>query len=336
MANKGGIRGAISYLLNKGFVLTRMADSFAIANGGAAFYRNRANTYIKQGMSQKEAEAKAFQDFREISEESQQSSRPDRISMQQASPMGRVVLAFGNTPMQYTRIMKRSAQNLAAGRGDWKTNISKIAYYGAIQNFMFNALQKALFAIALDEEEDEEEANKKYTSVVEGMADSIIRGTGVYGAAVVTAKNVAIDIARRAGRARPKFQDSAWKLLTLSPPISSKVSKIRSALYSLDYELDEMKEAGVSLDNPAYMAAANVISASTNIPIDRALRIIDNYRTAVAEDTELWQRIALILGWSSWEIGVEDNDKEQKKESKSIEQQAKDRLKKHLEKFKRK
>ena len=97
-----------------------------------------------------------------------------------------------------------------------------------------------------------------------------------------------------------------------------------------------MKEAGVSLDNPAYMAAANVISASTNIPIDRALRIIDNYRTAVAEDTELWQRIALILGWSSWEIGVEDNDKEQKKESKSIEQQAKDRLKKHLEKFKRK
>lgn len=336
MANKGGIRGAISYLLNKGFVLTRMADSFAIANGGAAFYRNRANTYIKQGMSQKEAETKAFQDFREISEESQQSSRPDRISMQQASPMGRVVLAFGNTPMQYTRIMKRSAQDLAAGRGDWKTNISKIAYYGAIQNFMFNALQKALFAIALDEEEDEEEANKKYTSVAEGMADSIIRGTGVYGAAVVTAKNVAIDIARRAGRARPKFQDSAWKLLTLSPPISSKVSKIRSALYSLDYELDEMKEAGVSLDNPAYMAAANVISASTNIPIDRALRIIDNYRTAVAEDTELWQRIALILGWSSWEIGVEDNDKEQKKESKSIEQQAKDRLKKHLEKFKRK
>jgi len=336
MANKGGVRGAISYLLNKGFVLTRMADSFAIANGGAAFYRNRANTYMKQGMSQKEAEAKAFQDFREISEESQQSSRPDRISMQQASPMGRVILAFGNTPMQYTRIMKRSAQDLAAGRGDWKTNISKIAYYGAIQNFMFNALQKALFAIALDEEEDEEEANKKYTSVAEGMADSIIRGTGVYGAAVVTAKNVAIDIARRAGRKRPKFQDSAWKLLTLSPPIGSKVTKIRSALYSLDYELDEMKEAGVSLDNPAYMAAANVISASTNVPIDRALRIIDNYRTAVAEDTELWQRIALILGWSSWEIGIENNDKQQKKESKSIEQQAKDRLKKHLEKFKRK
>ena len=335
MANKGGVRGVISYLLNKGFILTRMADSFAIANGGAAFYRNRVNTYLKQGMSQKEAENKAFLDFREISEESQQSSRPDRISMQQASPMGRIILAFGNTPMQYTRIMKRAAQDLAAGRGDWKTNISKIAYYGTIQNFMFNALQKALFAIALDDEDDEE-AKERYISVAEGMADSILRGTGIYGAAVVTAKNVAIDVARRAKRKRPNFADSAWKLLTVSPPISSKVTKIRSALYALDYQLDEMKEKGFSLDNPAYMMAANVIAATANLPADRVLRMIDNYRAAFAEDTETWQRIALLLGWSTWEIGIEDNDKQQKKESKSIEQQAKDRLKKHLEKYKRK
>tara|TARA_R100001509_G_scaffold164147_1_gene140641 strand:- start:821 stop:1591 length:771 start_codon:yes stop_codon:yes gene_type:complete len=255
--------------------------------------------------------------------------------MQQASPMGRIVLAFGNTPMQYTRIMKRAAQDLAAGRGDWKTNISKIAYYGTIQNFMFNALQKALFAIALDDEDDEE-AKERYISVAEGMADSILRGTGIYGAAVVTAKNVAIDVARRAKRKRPNFADSAWKLLTVSPPISSKVTKIRSALYALDYQLDEMKEKGFSLDNPAYMMAANVIAATANVPADRVLRMIDNYRAAFAEDTETWQRIALLLGWSTWEIGIEDNDKQQKKESKSIEQQAKDRLKKHLEKYKRK
>ena len=42
-AKEKGVRGAISYLLNKGFVLTRAADSFAIANGGAALYRNRIN-----------------------------------------------------------------------------------------------------------------------------------------------------------------------------------------------------------------------------------------------------------------------------------------------------
>ena len=31
----------ISYLLNKGFIFTRIADSFAIAAGGSTFYRNQ-------------------------------------------------------------------------------------------------------------------------------------------------------------------------------------------------------------------------------------------------------------------------------------------------------
>ena len=52
-------------------------------------------------MDQKKAEEQAFLDFKEITEESQQSSRPDRVSMQQASPLGRIILAFANKPMQY-------------------------------------------------------------------------------------------------------------------------------------------------------------------------------------------------------------------------------------------
>ena len=326
MANKGGVRGAISYLLNKGFVLTRMADSFAIANGGAAFYRNRVNSYLKQGLSQKEAEQKAFANFRELTEEAQQSSRPDRISKQQASGFGRIILAFGNTPMQYTRLMKRGVQDLVNKRGDWKTNMSKVLYYGIIQNFIFNALQKALFALGFGEEEEEEKKEEKYISVVEGMADSVIRGTGIYGAAVMTAKNIAVDVARRSKRPRPKFQDSAWKLLDISPPISSKMDKIRSVLFSLDYQLDEMKEKGLSLENPAVMAGSQLISATLNIPLDRVVRIMDNYRAALAEDTETWQRVALLLGWSTWELGIEGKKEEKKKEKLTPLEQARKRL----------
>jgi len=47
-ARKGGMRGTIAFLLNKGFVLTRFADSMAIATGGATFYRNRVNKLLKQ------------------------------------------------------------------------------------------------------------------------------------------------------------------------------------------------------------------------------------------------------------------------------------------------
>ena len=87
MAKKGGVRGVISKLLEIGFAPTQIADSFAIASGGATFYRNRIKTYTKQGLTDKQAQDKAFVDFRETAEEAQQSSRPDRISMQQAGPL---------------------------------------------------------------------------------------------------------------------------------------------------------------------------------------------------------------------------------------------------------
>ena len=76
-------------------------------------------------MDKKAAEEKAFLDFQEIAEETQQSSRPDRVSQQQASPLGRIVLAFANTPMQYMRLTKKAVLDLKNGRGDAKTNITK-------------------------------------------------------------------------------------------------------------------------------------------------------------------------------------------------------------------
>ena len=307
MANKGGVKGAISYLLNKGFVLTRAADSFAIASGGAAMYRNRVNSYIKQGMDQKQAEEQAFRDFREITEEAQQSSRPDRISKEQAGGFGRLFLAFANTPMQYTRLMKRSAQDIMNRRGDQRANWSKLMYYGAVQNFIFNALQKALFAIGFEDEKDENQSARVNT-VAEGMLDSVLRGTGVVGNAVVAGKNFAVDIAKRSKKPRPDFEDATWKLFDVSPPIDSKITKIRAALRTVDWSGDEIKDKGVSLDNPAAMASAQFISATTNVPLDRVLRLYDNTKAAVAEDTEVWQRVALLLGWSTWELGMKKEE----------------------------
>jgi hypothetical protein len=72
----------------------------------------------------------------------------------------------------------------------------------------------------------------------------------------------------------------------------------------MDIVLDE----GLSLDNPANMAIAQLISAGTNVPLDRVVRLFDNYRAAVAEDTEAWQRVALVLGWGTWELNMEDDN----------------------------
>ena len=306
--SKNKAKAFVNRLLKLGFLPTQIADSFAIASGGATFYRNRLKSLLKEGMSQKEAEAQAFQDFREIAEESQQSSRPDRISQQQAGPMGRIILAFANTPAQYARLIQKAASDLKNGRGDMKTNISKILYYGMIQNVIFNALQQALFAMAFDDEEaDEEKKNKKYTGIVNGMADSLLRGAGFHGAAISTLKNVIMKLAEGA-----EAQDAAIEMLDISPAISSKISKLRSAGRTWDWNKKEIMEKGWSLDNPAYLASGQVVSAVTNIPLDRGIRKLQNLKEASNQENEEWQRVALALGWSKWELDWE-KDKAKKK-----------------------
>ena len=306
-SKKGGINGVVSYLLNKGFILTRIADSFAIATGGASFYINRTNSYIKEGYSQKEAEAKAFDDFYQISEETQQSSRTDRISMQQASPIGRLILAFANTPMQYARLIKKAYLDLVNKRGDWRTNVSKILYYTFIQNMIFNAMQQALFVMMFREDPDDDKNRtdkQKSIDIMNGMADSLLRGLGWAGAAVATIKNVILELIAQHGKESPEYEEALWNLFDFSPPIDSKIRQLRSAAKTFSWNKAEMKRRGWSIDNPAYLATAQVVSAGFNLPLERVLRKTMNLRVAFDHQTELWQTIALIMGYSTWDLGL--------------------------------
>ena len=318
MAKKAGARGVLSRILQAGFLPTQAADSFAIASGGATFYRNRINTYIKQGLTESEAQDKAFTDFRELAEESQQSSRPDRISAQQAGPLGRTILAFANTPAQYARLTKKAASDLINGRGDAKTNITKLAYYGFVQNLMFTYLQQAVFAIAFgDSEEDEKEKEKKYLDVANSMADGFLRGIGISGAIISTVKNALIKIVKESEKKRPDYAETTvMQLLGISPPVQSKAQKIRSALKSYEWNKKEMLEKGFSLDNPAYLAGANVISASTNLPLDRIVKKVDNIKNSTRDDITSLNRIMLLAGWSDWQLGIQKPKPKEKKKSK--------------------
>ena len=313
-SKKGGFKGVIAYLLNKGFLFTRVADSLAIATGGATFYRNRVNRLLKtvnintgQLHTQEEADTIAFRDFYKISEETQQSSRTDRISMQQASGLGRIVLNYANTPMQYARIIKRSTQDLLAGRGDWRTNVSRIIYYGAVQNFIFNALQSALFALAFgDDEEEKENRTKedKAKNIAFGMLSTLLRGTGYGGALVDTLISMGREISMGDDNL-PKFSpDFAWNAFDFSPTIDTKVRKLRSIEKIFKYNREEIKRRGFSIENPAYLALGQVIDAAFNLPLDRALRMTMNLVQATDRETAMWQRWALALGWSGWSVGL--------------------------------
>ena len=192
---------------------------------------------------------------------------------------------------------------------DAKTNISKIIYYGVAQNVLFSALQQALFAIGFEDEE-EEKRDEKYFNIINGMSDSILRGIGVGGAIASVVKNTAIRLAKEADKKSPKYQDAVVKgVLQISPPISSKIGKLQSAGRSFSWNQEEMRTKGWSIDNPAYLASANVISAASNVPLDRAVKKITNLVDSSNDDTEFYKRIALALGWSAWELGIEKNKK---------------------------
>jgi len=300
-SKKGGAKGAIAYLLNKGFVMTRGADSFAIAAGGATFYRNRVQSLIDGGMPKEMAEAQAMDAWRKISEENQQSSSAMRISQQQASGAGRLVLAYGNTPMQYSRIMKRAGQDLANNRGDWKTNVSKIVYYGAAQNLIFNALQNSLWTEAFDEDGD---GNDKAARTINGMGDSLLKGLGIQGSAAIAIKNSLMTIAKENDKDSPEFRKAISDLFDFSPPLDTKIRKLNSAANTFSWEREEIANQGFNLNNPAYLATAQVVSATTNIPADRAIQKLNNVRQIFNKESENWQKVALALGWSSWDVGL--------------------------------
>ena len=301
------VKAVVATILKKGFLPTQYADSFAISLGGASFYRNRINSYKNNGLSQQEAEAEAFKDFREISEETQQSSRPDKISMEQAGFAGRLILAFQNTPLQYNRLAKKAGLDLINGRGDIKTNISKIIYYLGVQNAIFYAAQQALFSIYFGDEEEEKE-KQRYYNVANGMADSILRGSGVYGALISTLKNATIETIEQTKKKNPQFINTIKELSGISPPLNSKFRKLLSIDRRFRYkqELEKIRTLGADTKNPAILSAADALSVGFNLPADRVLRKINNLRTALEEETELWQSIALAMGYSTYDVGINE------------------------------
>ena len=267
-------------------------------------------------MSKKDAETKAFEDMMEIAEETQQSTREDRISQQQASPLGKFILAFQNTPMQYNRLMKKAAQDLVNGRGSATANVSKIVYYGAIQNMIFYGLQQALFAAMFGDDEEDKIDDKQKGRMINGMLDTVLRGSGIGGAVISTAKNVILRFMEEEKKSddglfytEPDHAYTVIEALNISPPIGIKARKLYSALQSWEFNrevIDYMDKTDI--DNPVYDAVFSATEAITNLPLSRLYSKYQNLKEAANSDHETWKRVAMLLGWSKWSFGIKNQD----------------------------
>jgi hypothetical protein len=330
---------ALNYILKKGFLPTQIADSFAISSGGATFYRNRIEMYKKQGLNPKAAKKKAFTDFQEIAEKTQQSARPDLISQQQASPLGRLILAFANTPMQYARIMKKSTMDLASGRGDAKSHVSRIAFYGAIQSMIFAGLQSGMFSMLFNDDLPEDYMDKKTERMAHTMTDGLLRGIGVGGASVSAIKNAIVTFMKENDKEWNADYDKVWiDLLNVSPPIGSKVRKLKNAGNTWQWNKDLIPKMGLDIENPGFYAGANVISATTNVPLDRLITKVNNIKGAMDVENEAWQRIAQLMGYNRWDLGMDkpkavEEAKEELKAEKAVIRKQEAEIKKQQKKI---
>ena len=176
------------------------------------------------------------------------------------------------------------------------SNISSAIYYVGMQNLIFNALQQGLFALVFDEEEEDKKKEEKLSRTVNGMVDSLLFGLGFGGAIVATTKNILRRIADETTKKKPDYRDIPDDVFDVSSVIDAKYRKLKTSARTFTFNRKEIKERGWSLDNPAYLAVAQIISAVTNAPIDRVLQKVNNLRQASDESVRMWQRVALVMG----------------------------------------
>lgn len=324
------VNNLIAWTLKKGFILTRIFDSIAISSGGATFYRNRLKTYLNEGFDKTEAEQKAYFDWFKLTEESQQSGDPSKISMNQASLQGRWMLAFQNTPLQYGRIIKRGAVDLIKrrgtglkdpssfkiGKGDIN-NASKVLYYSSLQYAVFAFIQNALFAKFFDEDEERWPSgkyDKQESRFWNGWMDSMLKGMGLRGAYVSWIKNIGLKGYQLYNDPKSMFKMHEFALTTTEglTPLNIKQRKLQRALMTLVWNKKENdwmieKDGLFNLKNP-YMLEASLatIEGLTNIPALRIYNKTQNVKNIFNNEYSVLMRLLFLMGYSTWNLGLED------------------------------
>ena len=311
---------ALAWILKQGYIPTKIADSFAIASGGATYYRNRIRMYEKEGFSMKEAESKAWLDFQAVAERTQQSSRADLLSKQQVSFEGRLILPFANTPMQMNRIMMKELLDISKGRfkgwvgeNSFTNKVSKISYYGFVQSAIFAGLQSGAFALMANSDDDELIAQKKLNAI-NTTCDSFLRGMGITGAIAAGIKNAVLTFIKQDEKGFfGDFGEVPEALLNISPTIGSKFSKMDGSGNTYKYNQKEIKEKGLDIENTsAIEASAQTIEAVFNVPVGRIFKKTSNIKAALDDQNEAWQRFMLIMGWSKYDVGIKRPEKPKK------------------------
>jgi len=195
------------------------------------------------------------------------------------------------------------------------SNASRILYYGAAQNLIFYGLQTALFAVMFGLENDDEERRaqqvlKKKERVINGAIDTILRGSGIYGVAVSTIKNMFIKFLEQREKGYNKDESAVlMEALNFSPVVGIRARSIVSAEKELNYNMPIIKEMSMlDIDNPMWPAVTNYIQV-TGFPANRIYQKTINLRNAADNQYTAFQRTMFFSGYTTWSLNLGDTQK---------------------------
>ena len=138
-----------------------------------------------------------------------------------------------------------------------------------------------------------------------------------YGAIGANAKNTVMKYMEEEGK--DAFQKDHAKtlleIINLSPPIGSKIRKVYNSIQTKEFNKDIIAERGFDVTyegkvnlSPSYSVTGSLVEGVTNIPLERTIVEINSLVEALDEKNSAFQRLALLMGWRTWDVGAKNEE----------------------------
>ena len=91
--------------------------------------------------------------------------------------------------------------------------------------------------------------------------------------------------------------------------VGIKAQKIVSATKGYNYNekvIDHMDT--FDINNPVWSSVTSVVEGTTNIPLNRLHKKVSNVRAGLDAENEAWQRLSTLLGFATWDVGIENRE----------------------------
>ena len=134
-------------------VLVQLGDKVSVLMGGYAVYKHHLDKLKAAGMSHREADKQALEEFEMATERSQQSGAAKDLGwFQSGTPIMKLFTMFMTAPASYSRQIFMAVRNMKA---DPKDSAKRLFVFGVLMPVIFQAIADALMIFGGDDDDEE-------------------------------------------------------------------------------------------------------------------------------------------------------------------------------------